>query len=146
MVLGPLMEWPARYVGLPYAERGRCLELDGGLDCWGLYRRVIFDELGVLLPAWDGVDGRDLALCDEVIRADTSQVWVRVDAAQPFDLVVMRGIFRGTDARLHSGEIHCGCMAPGNRVLHVERGHDTVCIPYDRVAKRVTGIFRHRQA
>lgn len=137
------MEWPSLYVGLPYAERGRARP---AVDCWGLVRLVVREQAGVELPLWDGIDGRDLAQCNDVIARDTAETWTRVDedTARAFDLVVMRGVYRGSDARLHGGEIHCGVLAPGGRVLHVERGNDTVCVPIARLRKRITGIFRHR--
>lgn len=138
-----MSEWPAAYVGMPYQMLGRARP---AVDCWGLVRLVMSEQAKIELPMWDAVGGSDYRLAGQVI-ADQSETdeWTEVSEqfAKPFDIVTMRSIWRD-DGRLRSGEIHCGIMAPGSRVLHIERDTDAVCVPFVKLKRRVTGIYRHR--
>lgn len=103
---------------------------------------MLLEQAGVELPMWDAIDGRDHVLVEATIRNE-GRSWRRVEAARTFDVVVMRGLWRGDDGLTRAGEIHCGVMALGSRVLHCERESDTVCVPLVKLMKRVTGIYRY---
>lgn len=129
------------YVGLPYALHGRARP---ALDCWGLVRLVMLEQAGIELPLWDGLDERSGGECAATISGQ-AQLWTAVDTsdAKPFDVAVMRGVWRDADRRLHAGDMHCGIVVEGSRVLHVERDSDAVCVPIRRIERRITGVFRH---
>ncbi len=45
----PVPLWAGRYIGLPFMTHGRDRS---GLDCWGLARLVMAEQLGRALPSY----------------------------------------------------------------------------------------------
>lgn len=136
-----MRDWAGDYVGIPYGLHGRARP---ALDCWGLVRLVMLEKAGIELPMWDAVLGGDEAYRTILIEGQDEGQWRQVDpgAARTFDVAVMRGIWRGVNGRRHAGDIHCGIVVPGTRILHVERESDAACVPLARLSKRITGIYR----
>jgi cell wall-associated NlpC family hydrolase len=86
------MTWSDRYVGIPWADRGRTR---AGCDCYGLARLIYREELGIALPDYreDYASATEEAEVAALIaRASVAPPWVHVEgAARPFDLAVLRG-------------------------------------------------------
>ena len=129
------MNWSNRYVGLPWAEHGReC----AGCDCWGLACIVYRDELGITLPEYLGyATVAELAeIAALVAGATASRLWVRQEAARPFDIAVFR---RG---RL---DAHIGIVLQPGLMLHMVEGAQASIESYEagRWKHRLTGLYRH---
>ncbi|MBI5578124.1 MAG: C40 family peptidase [Deltaproteobacteria bacterium] len=126
--------WCAKYVGIPFADHGRT---EAGCDCWGLARLVYQRERGILLS--DCSDGY-ITAHKAVITADLysleSAHWREVTDPQPFDLALIRiaGIPR-----------HVGIVIAPGRMLHIERGKDSVVEDYTRpgLSGRIEAFYRH---
>lgn len=129
-------EWPARFVGLPYADRGRGPD---GWDCWGLVRLVYARMLEVELPscAGDYVCSEEAAEVSALLAERASDGgWMRAATPRSFDVALLR---RG---RYDS---HVGVMIDGRRMLHME-GQDAAKVARlddPRWSHRVVGTFRH---
>lgn len=129
-------EWVDRYTGIPYAEKGRTTD---GIDCWGLARLVLFEQLGLDTPdygeAYD--DAGDKKVIPAVISEGLEKEWVRVDKPQLFDLIILSvgkrkmhvGIVVGRIDFLHSPE--------GKSLSLVDRFTD------DHYKHRIEGFYRH---
>ena len=134
---------PAAYVGLPFAPRGRDLERDGGLDCWGLVRHVYARELGLTLPSFhtDYADPTVAGQIDPLVVAEAAR-WRAVSPGEEraLDVVVLRrGRWRA----------HVGVVTSPGWMLHVEAGVDAALADYRRDrcwCRRVVGCYRHPEA
>lgn len=101
--------WTDRYVGLPWALRGRGPD---AFDCWGLVREVLAQERHVALPSYlEEYDPQDVAELAALAQRE-APAWLEVAAAaaREFDVVLLRV----------AGEpSHVGVVAAGGRFLHV---------------------------
>lgn len=126
---------PAAYIGVPFLEHGRYA--DDGLDCWGLVRLVLREQLGVELP--------DLGYSyphSHAVGAITLTVgeqlpsWQEVERGQeqPGDVVLLR---------ILGAPIHVGVVTEPGWMLHVMQGIDTCLERYDGPiwSRRIEGIF-----
>ncbi|WP_226779501.1 C40 family peptidase [Oceaniglobus trochenteri] len=130
------MNWSARYIGLPFRNRGRDLD---GCDCWGLARLVYGRELGIELPGY----GESYACVSE--RAEISALigaateagtWRRVSAPAAFDLHLLRN-------GLHDS--HVAIAVDAVRMLHMDQGQQARVVRLDdpRWSRRYVASFRH---
>lgn len=131
-------EWAGAYVGLPFADRGRKVERDGGLDCWGLVRKILWEQFGHCLPSW----GDDYDSCTEletvrgVVKAAIPILHAqRVATPEVGDIVLLR--IRGIAC-------HVGLYIGEQRMLHIMRGRNAVVESLRRPewARRVKGYYR----
>lgn len=126
--------WATPYVGIPFVDGGRD---PAGCDCWGLVSLIYREVLGLDLPAYDGISARDVARVTERIREDReAPPWLPVlGAAQPFDVLVMRG-----------RPLHVGVMVDAQHVLHVEAATAAVIVNVRQnfqVRHRRLSLHRH---
>lgn len=128
-----LENFAAKAVGIPvpFEELGRSY---GGWDCWGLvvmaYREVLGVELHDYSRDYESVgDVRLLRRLFEDRRR--AEAWIQVDDPRPMDLacIFRRGL-----------PIHVGLLLPRRRLLHVEKGVDTV--HQHESAFRIEGYYR----
>lgn len=138
--------WANQYVGIQFEPNGRERPR---LDCWGLYRLVLLEQLGIELPLWSIVNADDLRAVFRVIGDErTNEQWHHVEErdVQDLDLVLMRGFFGGGDKPLHSGPLHVGCYVHPWRVLHIERRCNSVLTRFQNMRPRILGLYRHEAA
>ena len=95
-------------LGIPYVRNGRSVDVDGGLDCWGLAREVFRRRFGIDLPTYliddDGL--RAGAFADGMAASE----WVRSFKPPAWGLAVFH---------LRAGEWHCGVVLPDRvRFIH----------------------------
>ena len=115
-----------RFLGLPYADRGRTR---AGLDCWGLVRIVYLEAFGIDLPSYDYEGSKARREIDRLIAVESRKDWVEVfpSAERPGDLVIMEpGRFR----------CHTGIVAVPGLVLHIEDGMCSAIENYKRATFR----------
>lgn len=130
------MSWSNAYVGLPQLDHGRDR---GGVDCWGLFRLIYREQLGIELPSYAGdyVDPQEHAEVSRIVNAEeTTGVWRPVAGVAPFDLLLFRrGRYRS----------HIGCAVDGRRMIHVQGEDGSKLEPYrtGRWEHRFAGAFRH---
>lgn len=132
-----MMNWSAKYVGTPFADRGRALS---GCDCWGLATIVYARELNIALPsyAYDYDGPGDLASLGPLIAGERLvRPWRTVSGTpQAFDLAIFR---RG---RFDS---HIGLVINEHQMLHLARGDCAKVEAFDSKPwnVRLSGIVRH---
>lgn len=80
------MTWANKYVGIPFAERGR--DRATGVDCWGLVRLVYAGELQVALPEWLAYKSTKDPEVSKLIELGKGD-FVEVQEPQDFDIVVL---------------------------------------------------------
>lgn len=127
-----------RYVGIPYADKGR----GDRLDCWGLLVKVYREQLGIELPSYADsyVTAADRVALAALIAGEMGP-WRPIPAGEEttFDAVLMR---EGRFAR------HVGVVTEPGLLLHVSS--DGICSAIERyrfgpLKNRVVGFFRHSQ-
>lgn len=133
------MTWLNRYVGLPFASRGRTAE---GVDCWGLVRLIYTQVLGIELPSYGEISAHDLVrVSREISDGKDGEVWAEVgkDALKAFDVVVMR--YHGT-RRIG----HVGVAVDASTMIHVEEASAAVVVPlaHFTIRERIACFRRHR--
>jgi cell wall-associated NlpC family hydrolase len=135
--------WVGAYVGVPFVERGYdfC-----GCHCWGLVWLVYRIEHGIDLARDDTVTASDIATFARAVdRSKALPPWQPVDGPRKtYDVVLMAAIERSND-RLYRRAAHVGIAVGSDRVLHVEKGADAVCVPVDdhSIRNRVLQSYRH---
>ena len=132
-----LPAWAARYIGIPWVDRGRDPR---GVDCYGLVWLAYRDVFGIDLPRFDArypsVKDR-VAVSRLFFEETTGARWHRVlltDATVPDALHMML-----------AGANHVGIVVAPGRFLHVLPGRET-CI--ERLVSpawmhRVESVYRH---
>ncbi|OYU91873.1 MAG: phage tail protein [Bradyrhizobiaceae bacterium PARB1] len=125
-----------RFVGVPYADKGR----GPAYDCWGLAVAVMRELRGVDLPSYSDryVSSGDRKALAALIGGELDP-WDEITAGQEraFDAVLMR---EGRFPR------HIGIVTEPGRLLHVLEGQTSVIERYrDGALKhRVIGFYRYR--
>lgn len=106
-----------QYWGLNFRMGGRARP---AVDCYGLYRLIVGEHLGVWLDEFGGVE--DYRTIARTISSGTSGPgWIRLEpgAERPLDMVMLSGIVgRGRDAR--SLPLHVGCVVEPGLMLDIE--------------------------
>ncbi|WP_429153915.1 NlpC/P60 family protein [Aminobacter sp. BE82] len=131
--------WLNRYVGAPFASRGRML---AGLDCWGLLRLIYAQELGIELPSYGEIAAHDLVrVSREITAGKDGEAWADVDRSElrAFDVVVMR--YHGS-RRIG----HVGVAVDASTLIHVEEASAAVVVPlaHFTIRERIECFRRHR--
>lgn len=128
-----------RFVGLPYADKGR----GDAIDCWGLLILVYRERLGIELPCYSDryVTAEDRKALDQLIAGELGP-WMPVLPGQEktFDAVLMR---EGRFAR------HVGVVTEPGKLLHISSDGILSAIERYRdgpLKNRVLGFYRHSQA
>lgn len=131
--------WTGRYVGLPFAAKGRDR---AGVDCWGLVRLVLAERAGLELPAYvAGYAGTAPADAADIARliAGGKADYVAVDpaAARSLDIALFRVL---------GHDWHVGVIVARGWMLHVQAGIDAALERHDGAAwaRRLAGVYRHR--
>lgn len=146
------MAWWGAYVGRSFGSQS---------ECWSLVREVYRDRLGIELPEHGELSAQYVAAV-EMLRAglvshsdmiaarravmtafdagQASESWVKVEAPQQFDVVLMGGPHADRQRVMH-----VGVAVDGLRVLHIERATGSVVVPlaHPSVAGRIIGYRRH---
>jgi len=122
------------YVGIPFVPRGRDRE---GLDCYGLVWLVFRDEMGIVLPRYEGACELGRAPDEIGSRiAENLGDWTEVPATElrPMDVVFVRSF----------GFNHVGIYLGGSKMIHMSKG-GVVVEDLRRPGKgRIEACFRHR--
>jgi cell wall-associated NlpC family hydrolase len=122
------------YVGIPWQDGGRTR---AGADCWGLFRLVYAELLGIPLPSYDGAYGSalDKIIIKRLIEG-RPDYWVRVADPVP-----------GDGALINMGSRpHIGVVVGAGRMLHTER-FGAVIESYDglRFSTQLEGFYRYHE-
>lgn len=132
------MNWASKYVGLEFEDGGRGPEF---VDCWGLICLIYRNELGIELPLYSEISPRNLiAVAREMNKPIEFWQSIEREELQEFDIIGMTQYGSSIIA-------HVGILTPSGKVLHSERGCNTVAIGLDHVAvrERIRCFRRHRQ-
>jgi cell wall-associated NlpC family hydrolase len=126
-----------RFVGIPYADKGR----GETVDCWGLVQRVFREVWAIDLPSYAEryVTAEDRKAMDALISGELAP-WDEVAAGneRTFDVVLMR---EGRFVR------HVGIVTQPGMLLHVSRGETSQIERYGHgpLKHRIVGFYRYRE-
>lgn len=132
-----IADWVKAYIGIPFANRGRDRT---GLDCWGLVRLVLREQLGVDLPSLKDKYERasDGVIVSHLVNAQRPIIGAeRVNDPIAGDIVLLS--LRGLPC-------HVGVYVGGGLMLDVRKDTETVVedLSAPRWARRVEGYYRAR--
>ena len=126
--------WWNRYIGLPFAERGRD---SNGVDCWGLVRLIYEHERGIILPSYSECyqSTNDREELSRIVDSERQQNWQETNQPQELDVIIlnMRGV-----------PMHVGLVTKPGFMIHSARGINTVHESYTglRWRDKVIGFSR----
>lgn len=129
----------ARYIGIPFTERGRDRE---GVDCWGLVVLVYRDLFGIELPSYAEEYGTttDAEEIGALVRRESRTVWQEVPLreARLGDVLLFR---------VRGQAMHCGLVVVPPTFLHCVDRIGSAIERWDSLLweKRVSGVFRHAE-
>ena len=129
------MDW-GNYVGIPFLPDGRDAQ---GTDCWGLVVLVYREQLGIMLPLYNGIftdQSPQTYLRIARLMQEERRHWRPVDKAQPYDVLLLR---TGAHA------FHVGLVVGKDMMLHIEEKTASIIEPYTSPLwrQRIEGVFRH---
>lgn len=135
MNLAPFKEY-SKYLRVPYVNKGRDL---AGWDCYGLYRWLVHERFGILLPSYS--EEYQDAVLDPAVGVAFSTY--RPTVTEP----VLAGTEQEGDGIVFLIEgvpWHCGYVMTPGTMLHARRGCGTVFERYTAPQwnKRIEGIYR----
>lgn len=128
-------DWAARYIGVPYVEKGRDLD---GADCWGITRLALQDQFGLAgLPSYaDNYESSmDRTSVAAVVESALELGWKREEEPFAGALVIIQ---------LAGRPWHCGTMLNARWMLHSLPRINSVCERIDGLtwARRIVGFYR----
>ena len=125
------------YVGIPFTEKGYTRL---GCNCWGLIRLWLIEQRGYNIPSYEDYysDTNDSKGAKKILKSSSSSGdWLKVDTEEPGDVVLLR---------IKNMPWHVGIVAPKKKMLHIERGLDSIIEPYKGLKwrNRILGFYRYR--
>ena len=135
--------WLDKYLHIPFVDRGRD---EAGCDCWGLVCLVLKDA-GVDVPTFEQtsfVDGE--GVCRHIDEEIGEGCWDIVDGPPKiFDVAIMLGRTITSNGPVLL-PCHIGIVPADNKLLHTERGKNSVLIDLNNptVKNRIVGMYRHK--
>lgn len=137
------MTWATKYIGLPFAEKGRG---PTHYDCWGLTRRVLKDELGIEMEPFSEIGTFD----GPAVEAKVKEVLARNDwslatMVKPFDVALM-WTYQRSGLKVVRTLSHIGVVVMPGRLLHIDGSTSCVCVRFSKLepAFKLHGFYRHR--
>lgn len=125
----------SKYLRVPFLDKGRDLN---GWDCFGLYRYLLAELHGIVLPSYTEVySGAAAEDAPVAIALWLPRCWVRVpphEARQGDGIVFCIG----------GVPWHCGYVIEPGKMLHARKGCDTAIESYTSALwrSRTEGIYR----
>lgn len=125
-----------KYLDLEFKEKGRG---NDGVDCYGLFRMIYANELGISLPSFTEYENtKDYHAIKSLIQNNSEKEWYEVETPQKFDGVLFR---------IFGHPVHMGLMIDENRFIHIEHGFNS-CVEWYNGSmwkNRLIGFYRHRE-
>jgi cell wall-associated NlpC family hydrolase len=121
----------ARYIRIPYADRGRSFD---GCDCYGFVLLFYQEEYGVEIEDVMYESAQNHAANARLIDVSKETIRAReVETPAEGDIVLMRAM--GHPA-------HVGVYIEPRSCLHISRRYGTVCEPLSRCKMQIEGYYR----
>jgi len=129
-------EWCAKYVGIPFKEKGRGPD---GFDCWGIVRHVLAEEFGITgLPDYVDAYTRpgDKQSVATAVRAGLAEGWQKVDTVDAGTLIILR---------LAGRPWHCALAVNKEWMLHTLEGVNACLERMDSMVwnGRIEGFYQY---
>ena len=133
-----MIEWN-KYTNIPYCHRGRSLEKDGGLDCWGLVVYFYKHEFGIDLPFFTNMyyeSSREISDLNHMIDQNkVRDLFVKVDRGLEGDILLYR---------VHGEPIHATIKVDKRRFLHSHKNNTSVIIEDINWRNKLESAYRHK--
>ena len=134
------MHWVNRYIGIPYADKGRTIQ---GCDCWGLVYLVLLEQWGIRVPTYtEDYTGTHTDHSSEVegLIHREREMWTEIPlgSEKPGDVI---------NLRIFGKDWHTGIVTEPGEMLHTMMGHNSALEKYRHSTwrNRIAGFFRHDQ-
>lgn len=122
------------FADVPYKVRGRNLDIDGGLDCWGLVYDAKRRFEGVELPIYSNApNAPELVEIADFMRGESSCFWKRVDEPKEFDVVWLL---------VYGRPGHVGLMIDSRDFISMTP-HGVVRRSRQTWRRRIEGVYRY---
>ena len=124
------------YVGIPFKEKGYTRK---GCNCWGLVRLWLKEQQGYELPSYKEFysDTSDFQGAKKLLKESSSDNWLKVESEKPGDVILLR---------IKTLPWHVGIVTFKKRMLHIEKGFNSVVEPYNGLKwqNRILGFYRYQ--
>ena len=131
-----LPSWVAKYVGIPYRDEGNTIE---GCDCWGLYKLVMHEQFGFIVPEYTGRRWAAAVRPREIgpAAAEYASKYPKIETGH-------ERVGDGLLIRICGYPWHVGIVVAPGWMLHAHKGADSCVEPYRhwKWADRIVGIYR----
>src|SRR5688572_28313555 len=134
------------YVAIRFVDGGRDRS---GCDCWGLVRLFLKEEFRIDVPEYGEISARELLEIQAAMQSATAPggSWVKIDSVFKLrrgNVIVMYAYDR-VSSKLQKGTSHVGVMVDRYRLLHVEKGTDSVLaqVTSTPIRLRIASMWRH---
>lgn len=124
-----------KYVGIPYAEKGRDIT---GLDCYGLVRLIYKNEYKIDLPSFSAEYTADDNNRIQDLIAQYKEGWESTDTPSAGDIVLFR---------IMGVESHVGLVISPTHFIHVRENQDSAIesLSAHKWSKRIVGFFKYSE-
>ena len=125
------------YVGIKWVYRGREIDRDGGLDCYGLVRLFYKNEYSIELPKWDVIASSDNPqVTDNLVKSNDLEhdhPFVETITPKTGDVVLMN---------ILGFPVHVGIFVNDKYLLHSRQQSSlSEIVSFDKWSKRVDGYY-----
>lgn len=126
-----------QYVGIPWVHRGRELDINTGLDCYGLVRLFYKQEYDIILPKWDVIISSDNPqVTDNLVKSngvEHDHPFIETTKPNTGDVVLMN---------ILGFPVHVGIFVNNKYLLHSRQQSSlSEIVSFDKWSKRVDGYY-----
>ncbi|AHX01183.1 putative tail structure protein [Nitrincola phage 1M3-16] len=128
------------YIGIPWKTGGRDVRKDGGLDCWGLVRKIYEDKFNITLPPFTGITTKNsYKECSTQfeLEKDKDTDFIEVDDPRKGDIALFT---------IAGHPIHVGIVLADNQFIHMDDKAGCSIENYKGMKwkSRLQGFYRHK--
>lgn len=126
-----------KYVGIKWVHRGREIDRDGGLDCYGLVRLFYKNEYNIILPKWDVIASSDNPqVTDELVKSngvEHDHPFTETSTPKVGDVVLMN---------ILGFPVHVGIFVNDKYLLHSRQQSSlSEIVLFNKWSKRIDGYY-----
>ena len=113
----------AKYIGIPYAHKGRTMQ---GLDCWGLIK-LIYRDLGTEVRDLDDYEMEGHLNGKDYFKPKDE--WIKSSVPRPYDVA----LFVNTEGIAY----HAGVITPDLKLIHASKQTGVVIVALNLITRTI---------